>query len=243
MWAFSLKERWYDALGQRLVIEIKRDDIRLATLYYHWSAYTNTAIARLKDLYNHVLVNANRMTDSELRLATIRYAEHSTPYGYFDDIAKLQKMKSAAENETDGASWMRQFAYMHGGVSAEDKGFVQTIFQQEEFVFDDVSRNEGLVSISQESMNNSIAWADGLIEIDLSENMVNFGVLWTYDLEEYLEYLEDMEIEDGINPDDMPEIPIDVSNFELSDINMVSDIMSGLNSEYFRYGENYFQIQ
>ena len=230
-------------MGERLVIHIKRDDVSLATLYYHWSAYTHTAIIRLKDLYNHVLVNANRMDDNELRLALIHYAEHSTPYGYFDDVTKLQRMKSEVEEKTDESSLMRQFLHMHGGVSAEDKDFVKTIFPEEEFVFDDISRNEGLVSISQESMNNSISWADGLVEIDLSENMVNFGVLWVYDLEDYFEYLEDMEIEDRVNPDDITEIPIDISNFELNEINVVADIMDSLDSEYFRYGKNYFQTQ
>ena len=171
-------------MGERLVVKVERDDILLATIYYHWSAYTETSAKIIKNLYNHVLVNANQMSDDEIRLALIRFAEHSTSMGYVEDMTTLDRIQKerlaaldpSAPNYGFLTDWISKETQCHGGVSSADRELVKSLFPNEIFLTENVSRNEGLVSVSVESMQSAINWADSLATIDLTEDTYALSV-------------------------------------------------------------------
>lgn len=236
-------------MGERLVVKVERDDILLATIYYHWSAYTETSAKILKNLYNHVLVNANQMSDDEIRLALIRFAEHSTSMGYVEDMTTLDRIQKerlaaldpSAPNYEFITSWIFKETKCHGGVSSDDRELVKSLFPNEIFLTENVSRNEGLVSVSEESMQSAIDWAESLATIDLTEETVVDNTFWMYSLEEYIEHLAEREEEypdaDVMEIKDIPESPIDVSEYPLSDSNVIYDIIISNKTGYLKYGE------
>ena len=55
-----------------------------------------------------------------------------------------------------------------------------------------LDRNEGLIDVDEDGMDKSIGWAEGLVEIDLGEETVDFQVYSDYDMDWYFEcYFED----------------------------------------------------
>ena len=60
-------------MGQRLVINIIEDNKRIANIYYHWSAYTVSALVEAKDLINSGVFAGN--SGKALQLNLIRYIE------------------------------------------------------------------------------------------------------------------------------------------------------------------------
>lgn len=60
-------------MGQRLVIDIKIENQSVACIYYHWSAYSYSALKETKDLLFNFLYNKNftRIKDERLRLIKI----------------------------------------------------------------------------------------------------------------------------------------------------------------------------
>ena len=41
-------------MGQRLVVTIKKEKRNLAKIYYHWSAYTTSALQEVKDIIDNL---------------------------------------------------------------------------------------------------------------------------------------------------------------------------------------------
>ena len=63
-------------MGQRLVVTIKYQEKDLAKIYYHWSAYTTSALYETKSLIN-CIYNHEDETAKELQLRLIRYCEEN----------------------------------------------------------------------------------------------------------------------------------------------------------------------
>lgn len=61
-------------MGQRLVITINKDDRDLCCIYYHWSAYSFSALKETQDVVNCIF-NHEDETESELLLRLIRFCE------------------------------------------------------------------------------------------------------------------------------------------------------------------------
>lgn len=61
-------------MGQRLVITIKNKERELAAIYYHWSAYTYSALCRTKDVID-CLYNHRDETEHEMLLRLIKFLE------------------------------------------------------------------------------------------------------------------------------------------------------------------------
>lgn len=61
-------------MGQRLVVTIKHQDKDLAKIYYHWSAYTYSALHEIKKITDCIYNNEDE-TEKELQLRLIRFCE------------------------------------------------------------------------------------------------------------------------------------------------------------------------
>ena len=63
-------------MGQRLVISIQNNGKELATVYYHWSAYTVSALWETSKL-TKCIFNHEDETEDELKLRLIRFCEEN----------------------------------------------------------------------------------------------------------------------------------------------------------------------
>ena len=164
-------------MGQRLVFECKKDGKTFATLYYHWSGYTGS-----------------------IYYEAWRLIEGLKDHGYYKgiDVNTIKKMLLDILQHYDDGTY-------HGGVDfskAEDGSFPEfEAFKAlgMEPMKDDVSRSEGLISITEKGIQSSIYYAEALEEFDFdTETFTNHEyslVNSKYELAEYYE-ITDKELEE-----------------------------------------------
>ena len=63
-------------MGQRLVVTIENNEKTLAKIYYHWSAYTYSALYKTRNIIN-CIYNHRDETEKELQLKLIRFCENN----------------------------------------------------------------------------------------------------------------------------------------------------------------------
>lgn len=233
-------------MGERLVVGIRRNNKPLATVYYHWSAYTLPAMQILDSMYKYVLKDASQMTDEELELALIRFAENTTPFGYVGTEQAREQTEELYQNALKAmpesiVDALGLTITTHGGVSLNDLDYAQKLFPKEQFLVDNLSRNEGLVALSEESMQAHSEWAEAFVMIDLDTNFVCNGALYEYTLFEYKDEIADEE--DFIDPDQIEQIPIDLGNFALSDIPLVLELIQIVGSTFLRHKDIIYQMK
>lgn len=224
-------------MGQRLVILVKRNDVNIATVYYHWGAYSNSAIAYLLDMHNDVLSNADTLSDRELQLALIRHVEKISFFGFFHNEQVRKKFLTSLFPilHTTPPFIMGQWNDRGGLCSSEFEHGLQT-FPGETFVLEGLNRNYGLVNITEQGMNTALDWAEGLIIVDLTSQNVQYDVVLKSTVSEYEK--DDEESEEDI--DNIPSIPFDISSFNMSNISLVRDLLLSRDSGALRYKDTIF---
>lgn len=98
-------------MGQRLVITVKNNGINLAKIYYHWSAYTVSALMEASSVVNCICKQKNK-SEKELQLALIHFCERngggisggqdSDEWEYIQKIFPNETFKSEGINRTYG---------------------------------------------------------------------------------------------------------------------------------------------
>lgn len=147
-------------MGQRLVFKCIRGGERIATLYFHWSGYTesiyDTAVMLINGLRERNYSKA--MTDDEVRLILLDILEKDSTYEWTD-------RSSGTITAT------------HGGVSDGDKGQAYQAFKElgAEPIVDGLSRNEGLIDITEDGMNQAEWWAEALETFDFDKETFTNG--------------------------------------------------------------------
>ena len=146
-------------MGQRLVIKMmdnsEENDGLLATGYYHWSGYTSSSFSLLKEIVEEYLENEEE------------YNKDS-----FNDHRTNNLFKAIRLLENSGAGL------------TDDLQKAKDIFNGCDFK-ESSSRNEGLIDISKEGMNDALFWAEALIEINLDEETISFQAFSYWDLPDY----------------------------------------------------------
>lgn len=221
-------------MGQRLVILVRRNDVNVATVYYHWSAYSNSAIACLSDMYNDVLSKADTMSDQELQLALIRHVEKISFFGFFpnDTVRKKFLISLLPILHTAPPFIVEQWNDKGGLDESEFEHGLQT-FPGETFILEGLNRNYGLVNITEQGMNTSLHYAEGLIVVDLTSKNVRYDVV-------FKSHVKDYDEEDINTVDDIPSIPLDITSFEMNNIDLVRDILLSRESGILRYEDMIF---
>lgn len=87
-------------MGQRLVITIENNQKQLAKIYYHWSAYTGSALYETKKIID-CIYNHKDETESELLLRLIRFCEdNGGGIAGTDDASEHKYIQTLFPNET-----------------------------------------------------------------------------------------------------------------------------------------------
>lgn len=198
-------------MGQRLVVTIKHDNKKLARLYYHWSAYTMSALYQTKAIVD-CIYDHNEETFEELQLKLIRFCEKNG-----------------------------------GGIDGniDELNYIMKMYPNEKFKKDGYSRNNGLIALSENGMNELQGWSEGDVIIDIDADRIEFGVCGYY--ESLLEYNEaraewDEDHVNGIPLKDVPDIGYDLCNIEVEDLADVIAAMETVDGYVVRNGYEVFEM-
>lgn len=165
-------------MGQRLNIEIVNGETSLANCYYHWSAYTGSALRITKQIID----------------------------AYYDSEAIISLKMAVELLESTG-----------GGVNESERAEIQK--QSDKFGHikfkDCTSRNEGLISVTENGKEETRKWEEGRVTIDLDSETFCFDVFWDDTAEGYAE------LDDSFSESDfesLPECPYDLCKVPFEEI-------------------------
>lgn len=138
-------------MGQRLVVSCIRNGEKFATLYFHWSAYTDSTYEEGRKIVSGLLER-----------------------GYSKDMTKeetILMLEKILREESQSPSYPHeQPAYItHGGVDqtdAEIAAFEALGLTKEEMDAENISRSDGLISITEQGMRDSEIWGEGFAVLD-----------------------------------------------------------------------------
>lgn len=171
-------------MGQRLNIEIRHEGKTIANCYYHWSAYTIPAA----NLVNEIIEEYDRIMDS------------TDPH---DRLLKSSPELLAIRLLEKTGAGLQQLEEPTRIQKEKQTAFVDMIINPA------CSRNDGLISVSYEGMDETRMWEEGHVDIDLGEEVVWFDVFDAYTKDEWCdEYgddeYENLHVEQGVNFSEIP---------------------------------------
>jgi len=134
-------------MGQRLVINIKKDNKRIANIYYHWSAYPFTAMQATKYILdNFCNTNIEVMGNKSLILRLIRILEDNGGGVSLDDYEYVKNLYPNEEFKQDGN---RNYGLIRiSNKSNEEEGFVE-IDVTNHMIYNDVVYLEYFIDINE----------------------------------------------------------------------------------------------
>ena len=193
-------------MGQRLVISIRHLGENVACLYYHWSAYTISALEEARKVWD-CICEKDDLSVQDLQLRLIRMVE-------------------ASGGGIDGGEGSTEFAR------------IQSMFLDETFKIRDISRNDGLIAISEVGMNRMLDWADEMVTIDLDEGMIENSLGFCCDFETYRETnaAADVKLED------IPDVGVDLFIFPVEALEHVIETLNNLGGYVVRHGETIYEL-
>ena len=182
-------------MGQRLVVTVKKNDQKIAGIYYHWSAYSVSALQEAQDIVDCLCDEYNPIKDLRLRL--IRFIEGKG--GCID-----------------------------GGAESKEFERIQDVYPTEVFN-DNGSRNNGLIALTEEGIQDLEDWSEGDVIIDLDNELIYNTVFCCLDIDEYWKL------------EDMIEYDIEIENIPFENL---SDTIDKLEKApyVFRQGETIYEL-
>ena len=111
-----------------------------------------------------------------------------------DDILnKLNEIQESVKDDLDLA--IKLLESTGAGINAEERNYIlaDTELSKRLPINDCVGRNEGILSITKEGMQNIRNWEEGRVTIDIGKRTILFRVYWEWTKEEYLDDYYDME--------------------------------------------------
>ena len=148
-------------MGQRLVISIHKnhnDEKSFAKIYYHWSAYTVSALYELKNLIDNLPKNLDVTNNAQLAK---------------DLVTALEKNTASSILFPSDAT---------GGLSPNDEEFYEHL-TDEKYSTPHPNRNYGLISFSEEEQARAQSWSERDIILYLDTMTFEFQVF--FDLTTY----------------------------------------------------------
>lgn len=215
-------------MGQVLIIQNRINGKSANTIYYHWSAYTESSIAELDSFVNSLLHKYHNRFDAFLSTLTDKGR---------DLVGKLDN-GSLTNNESIDLFNLMCYSVI-SGVSPSRKESLDYISQ---FTFDinreNVNRNFGMLAITEKDQNDHLFWSDGTIVVDwtfdkkgypdFERTVFDFSDLFdTCNADEYNEWIEDVVDYLALEPiSQLKENPYPTNNIPLSEIKRLQKDLS-----------------
>lgn len=113
-----------------------------------------------------------------------------------------------------------------GGLSNDvDIEEVERIYPAHKIKTAGISRNNGLIAITADGMNQNLSWAEGVLEIDFDNDIINNNVFFYYDSVEQINEEYCYEGDDKIKDSDILNPYISVESFHFDKIDEVKEII------------------
>ena len=143
-------------MGQRLVIQNQINGESVNVIYYHWSAYTESSIEELKEFANRLSVNYKNRSDSFFAMLTDAGRE------------LIEKLDNGSLTDNEKIDLFNLMTYISvSGTGASDNDSLKYLSQ---FTNDtnrqNVSRNEGLLAITEDDQEDTLGWSEGTLIVD-----------------------------------------------------------------------------
>ena len=184
-------------MGQRLTIRIYQNHEQeqpLATLYYHWSAYTESALEELKSFYSKYL----RYLDTQKRYQKAAQ-DHPLPGDVVLPTSDLDATVVAIYQAIieDGGG----FAFKEHENATQLHPILDSYADPNRLAH----RSYGLLAFSEEVQEGLYSWSEGNIDLYLDEQEFQFNVYSSYDMNDLREYLEDL-VKHWFNTEDIDNV-------------------------------------
>lgn len=181
-------------MGQRLVVNIEANEVTVASIYYHWSAYTIDALYTVRDIINSL------------------YGSGFDPENFTKEELIL-KILDMCEASGGGLSQIEHDGDVNYEVSEFKKMFSNRVYKST-----GISRNNGIVTFTDYGIKDHNVWAEGTATIDLSNNIIGFNVYSEFDSVE--DMIEQEWFEDEI-PTNIPKTDIYIGEFSFDDLDEI----------------------
>lgn len=174
-------------MGQRLNVEIAKNGDILANAYYHWDAYTYTAIQKTERIIRDYL---------DIYGIPLKY--------YPDEITDLEIAT-------------RLLIMTGAGVNVEeririaDSDISKRLIAEGIILPKCVNRSDGLIAVTKEGIEETRKWEEGRVTIDIGTKKVNFQVCSFCTKEEIDTYYDDRDASKFVECD------FDISNLHFND--------------------------
>lgn len=199
-------------MGQRLVVSVQNNGNELATVYYHWSAYTVSALWEVSKLVKCIF-NHKDETEEELKLRLIRfcYENGGGINGNEEEFKYIESLYPGEVFKRDG------YSRSNGLIDLSQRGRAESHSWSEGYVE---------IYIDEERINNGVfGW---------------FQDYETY-FEEVKSWGEDYE-DDLMKFEDIPDIGYDLGDIAIEDIDNVITALEAAGTHYVRYGNEIYEL-
>ena len=200
-------------MGQRLVVTIKNNGKDLAKIYYHWSAYTVSALMKARDIVNYIC-EEDYKTEKELQLRLIRFCEkHGGGIEGGADSIEWKRIQEMFPNETFKSEGINR---NYGLIALSEAGM------------DDLQGwSEGDLDI--------------ILDEDVILNYVYFGYENIEDYKEHASEWDD-DFDNNMKLEDVPDIGHDLCEIGFDEIDGVIDELRQVNGFLVRNGDEIFEL-
>lgn len=199
-------------MGQRLVVSIQNNGKELATVYYHWSAYTVSALWETSKLARCIF-NHKDETEEELKLRLIRFCEENGG-GINGSVEEIEYIQNLYPNEVFKN---RGYSRSDGLIDISEKG------RRESHGW---SEGDVEVYIDEERINNGV--------------FGYFPDYQTY-CEEVKSWGEDYE-DEIMKFEDIPDIGYDLGDIAIEDIDNVITALEAAGKQFVKYGNEIYEL-
>lgn len=199
-------------MGQRLVITVRNKGEDIATIYYHWSAYTVSALWEVSKLAN-CIYNHKDETEKELKLRLIRFCEENGG-GISGEAYEFEYIKNMYPDEVFK---IRGYSRSNGLISLSEKGMREAQgWSEGDIIFD----------IDEEMIENGVYCYWGSLE-EYNDEVKSWG-------EEY----ED----EVLKFEDIPDIGYDLGYIAVEDIGNIIIALENAKEHIVRYGSEIYEL-
>lgn len=199
-------------MGQRLVVTIKNNCVDLAKIYYHWSAYTVSALCEARKLVECIYNNEDE-SEKDFKLRLIRFCEENGG-GIRGDDYEFEYIEKMYPNEKFKKE---DYSRSNGLIAISEKGMNE---------IQNCSEGDLIINVSEDEVNNGVfGYWDSLEEYN--DEIKSWG-------EEY----ED----EVLSIENVPDIGYDLGCISIDDIGDVIAALAETNEHIVRYGNEIYEL-
>ena len=199
-------------MGQRLVVTVQFQGQDLAKIYYHWSAYTESALYETQKIVD-CIYNHKDETEKELQLRLIRFCEENgggiTGFEERREVEYIQKLFPNETFKTEG------YSRNNGLIALSEYGMND---------FQKWSEGDVIINLDEDMINFGV--------YGCYDNLKEYN-------EARKEWDDDFE---GLTLEEIPNIGYDLGYINIEDLSAVIALVDEARSDIIRNGNEIFEL-